>query len=193
MFERDTVGIAADRLLFGHGSLAQPLSWRAAGMLNQVTESDGTSAIWIQREVLEPFHELLKTDEGQADLSSDGRWIAFVLRSHDTARFEVFIASADDPTLRRQLSNGGGAQPTWRADGHELYYIDSAHRVVAVDFHDGQVGATTPLFAIPIENVFYANRDFAPARDGQRFVVNLPLKQVRRASATVVVQVQVAE
>jgi Tol biopolymer transport system component len=40
----------------------------------------------------------------------------------------------------RRVSSGGGADPRWRPDGRELYYISARGEVMAVGF-----GATDPI------------------------------------------------
>ncbi len=61
-------------------------------------------------------------DERGAALSPNGRWIAY--QSNETGRAEVFVS--DFPTAARkwQVSRTGGRFPTWRNDGHELYFVD---------------------------------------------------------------------
>jgi Tol biopolymer transport system component len=54
------------------------------------------------------------------EFSPDGRWLAYA--SDVSGRFEVYAQSFPTPGPRVLISTGGGAGPTWRADGRELYY-----------------------------------------------------------------------
>jgi Tol biopolymer transport system component len=69
--------------------------------------------------------------------SPDGRWIAYV--SGETGRDEVYVQSFQGPEGKWQVSNQGGTQPTWRADGRELYYFGADQRMTAVDVASGGV------------------------------------------------------
>ena len=61
----------------------------------------------------------------------DGRWLAF--DSMQSGADEVYVAPFPKGG-RRRLSNGGGSDPRWRADGRELYYIAANLDVMAVAF-----------------------------------------------------------
>ncbi len=77
-----------------------------------------------------------------------------------------------------QVSTGGGWQPRWRRDGKELFYTDGATiMAVAVkpDAPSFEAAAPRPLFDVPFTGAGLRDR-FAVTRDGQRFLVNLPLK-----------------
>ncbi len=54
------------------------------------------------------------------EFSPDGTWLAYA--SDVSGRFEVYAQSFPTPGPRILISTGGGAGPTWRADGRELYY-----------------------------------------------------------------------
>jgi hypothetical protein len=42
--------------------------------------------------------------------------------------------------VKWQISRGGGAQPEWRRDGSELYYIAPDRKLIAVDVKGGPSG-----------------------------------------------------
>jgi Tol biopolymer transport system component len=60
--------------------------------------------------------------EYDARISPNGRWLAYV--SEETGRPEVSIRAMLGQPTRLIVSSGGGSQPVWRRDGHELLYID---------------------------------------------------------------------
>ena len=74
-----------------------------------------------------------------------------------------------------KVSNAGGRQPMWRADGRELYFVADDRRFYAVDvtpdaatFENG-----VPRFLFEMRaNVFNVRNSYVPSPDGQRFLVN---------------------
>jgi serine/threonine-protein kinase len=52
--------------------------------------------------------------------SRDGRWIAY--QSDETGRREVYVRPFPGPGAKWQISNGGGALPTWSRSKNELFY-----------------------------------------------------------------------
>lgn len=75
------------------------------------------------------------------------------------------------------MTVGGGAQPEWRGDGRELYYISPDGTLMAVDVRGDdtlEVGRPAALFRVPIvaDIISYRNQ-YVVAGNGQRFVVVL--------------------
>ena len=60
--------------------------------------------------------------EYDARISPDGEWLAYV--SEETGRPEVSVRAMSGQPRRLVVSAGGGSQPVWRRDGHELLYVD---------------------------------------------------------------------
>jgi len=105
--------------------------------------------------------------------SPDGRWVAYV--GQESGRPEVFVAPFPWTGAKWQVSNGAGTGPRWRADGKELFYFD-LNGIVAADV-DGsgssfQVGSSKLLFRIPMRGI--VAREYAPTRDGQKFIAVSP-------------------
>ena len=94
---------------------------RDQGIIDQRTGYD----LWVlslaDREakplVRTPFHEI------QSALSPDGRWLAYA--SDESGAFEVYVQAFPDGQATRLVSRGGGAEPRWRADGRELFYVSA--------------------------------------------------------------------
>jgi eukaryotic-like serine/threonine-protein kinase len=113
--------------------------------------------------------------EGQ--FSPDGKWVAFngaALRNYANA--DVFVAQFPAATARIQISNHGGAQPRWRSDGKELFYItrDKKLMAVSIDTSGGKVVAGVPhaLFQTRIIAPRIVLFQYAVAPDGKRFLIN---------------------
>jgi hypothetical protein len=78
---------------------------------------------------------------------------------------------------KRSVSTTGGAEPRWRADGRELFYLAEDRALMAVPVTPGpvlQVGAPERLFrTITVGEATTYRNHFAVTRDGQRFLFDL--------------------
>ena len=127
-------------------------------------------------------------DAFQAQFSPDGRWIAYV--SNETnPRYEVYVQPFPLAAGRRQVSTKGGSQPAWRRDGRELYYLAPDGKLMAVDVGAGatfQASAPRPLFQTQVPGLVNVRNHYAPAGDGQRFLVNTLVGESAVAPITIV-------
>jgi hypothetical protein len=82
---------------------------------------------------------------------------------------------------RWQVSNAGGRQPLWRADGQELYFVSDDRKFYAVQVKASgtsfDYGVAEFLFDMKA-NVFNARNSYIPDRDGKRFLVNTVLDTI---------------
>jgi Tol biopolymer transport system component len=103
---------------------------------------------------------------GQAHVSPDGRWVAYV--SDESGKNQVYVRPFPGPGGRVPVSIEEGQNPRWSHDGRELFYLDpSKNQVMAVEVSaDGTFRAGQPhaLFE-------QSNRDWDVAPDSQRFLV----------------------
>jgi Tol biopolymer transport system component len=114
------------------------------------------------------------SEAGEADgrFAPDGRWVAY--RSGETGRPEIFIAPFPGPGKKTRVSGEGGANPKWRRDGRELFYL-SGDTIMAVDV---DLRGTEPVVRTPhaLFRVSMAQAgvqswyDVTP--DGQQFLIN---------------------
>ena len=125
-------------------------------------------------------------DETSAYFSPDGRWFAYT--SNETGRTEVYVQSFPQSGGKWLVSSGGGAQPHWRNDGRELFYIAPDRTLMAVTVNVGSTFETStpsPLFATQVSAYNAPNR-YAVAPDGQRFLINCPAGEASKTPVTVV-------
>jgi Tol biopolymer transport system component/predicted Ser/Thr protein kinase len=114
--------------------------------------------------------------EREGALAPNGRFLAYT--SNDiAARFEIFVREVlpggGPGPGRWQVSSGGARFPRWRGDGRELYFTTQGG-LMAVDVRlDGRTfSAQRPrLLGVPP-----APTGFGATRDGQRFLLPVPLK-----------------
>jgi len=85
--------------------------------------------------VATPFTEL------EPAISPDGGWLAYV--SNESGRNEVYVRPfpATDGG-RWQVSNAGGTEPRWSADGREIFFLDLSFSMMAAQVQ------TRPSFAV---------------------------------------------
>jgi Tol biopolymer transport system component len=127
-----------------------------------------------------PYLPQAKFRRGQAQLSADGRWLAYW--SDESGRSEIYVQSFPDPSIRSQASTDGGNAPRWRRDGRELYYLAPDDKLMAVavtaSANTLELSRPAPLFEVTVGAQPLHQYDVTG--DGQRFLVN----STANASAT---------
>jgi eukaryotic-like serine/threonine-protein kinase len=115
------------------------------------------------------------SNQTNADLSPDGKWIAY--QSNESGRDEVYVRpfpSVDGG--RWQLSTGGATRPVWARNGRELFYLDGTLHLVAVPVQTGATftsGSPAILFELPSTPTATA-RTYDVAPDGRFLVIKFP-------------------
>jgi dipeptidyl aminopeptidase/acylaminoacyl peptidase len=166
-----------------------PTDWSPDGRFIAVTRQDPRTKfdIWaVPVDGTSDAFPLLQSefDEWLGKFSPDGRWIAYA--SNESGRYEVYVRSftptADQSAAgmragKWQVSTNGGAQPRWRRDGKELYYVDPTKTLMAIPVQGGEnfeAGIPRPLFEVGVDNFDAPNR-YVVAENGQKFLVNVPV------------------
>ncbi len=150
---------AANELIFnntGGDIVAAPAA--ATGDLKEVVSSDAVQSDF---------------DAFDAALSPDGSRLAYT--SDRTGQNEVWVQTYPDGVPIR-VSDAGGYEPIWSADGRELFYQQGG-AVIAVAFETGDAlvaGTPQRLFSGKfVQRPTYTVRTYDVARDG-RFLMILP-------------------
>ena len=117
--------------------------------------------------------EVTEFRELSFSLSPDGRWLAYV--SNRTGSNEVFVRPFPDAGASlQQVSANGGTEPVWAHSGRELFYVNGANELVAVQV------STDPGFAPGQQEVLFSAAGYMRATthsmydvspDDQRFVM----------------------
>ncbi len=106
-------------------------------------------------------------------LSPDGRFVAY--QSDESGRVEVYVRPFPDGTGKWQASVNGGAEPRWRSDGKELYYLTGS-TLMSVSVSTGQdltLGQPQALFE---STDLSGLAGYDVSRDGQRFLTISPVE-----------------
>ena len=171
-------GLGEPKVIAQGGDFA-PNDWSPDG--NQVLYMSFLSSagprVWIHQFGPEAKdYDLLHTSfpTAEAQLSSDGHWLAFT--SDETGRQQVYVMPYPSLSGKWQISIEGGSQARWRRDGKEIYYIapDAKLMRVTVDTAGGafHAGIPSPLFQTQIAAVAFAFHQYDVTGDGKRFLIN---------------------
>jgi Tol biopolymer transport system component len=196
LYRKSLTGSGAEELIATTGG-AFPTDWSADGRLilfHSSSPAEGQRTGWdlwfVSLADRQPkplvrtlFHEI------QGALSPDGRWIAY--SSDESGAFEVYVQAFLDGGSKRVVSRGGGAEPRWRVDGRELFYVSADRRLMSVPTTMGsafEAGKPGVLFVMNVRDlVFPFVKRYEAIPDGQRFVVQEPTGRGGPSPLTVVV------
>jgi hypothetical protein len=133
-----------------------------------------------------PVTETASASSGS--VSPDGRWLLYTLDA--SVRGEVFVrtlptaAGGTAAAGKKQVSTSGGSQPTWRADGKEIFYVSPDGALMAVPVESGESffrsGTPKELFRTK------GTLSFDATADGQRFLVTQPVSDLSDTPVTVI-------
>ncbi len=174
--EESSAGMPSDRVLIESPKSKHPQTWSADGRSLVYVEQSDTSGqdLWLLPVVGErkPI-SLLQTpfNEVQAQLSPNGRWLAYT--SDESGRLEVYVRSFPSLTGKWRISADGGCQPRWRADSRELFYVNGRSLMAVSIAGQSLLQPATPmrLFETHVGRNSDVSWDYVVAADGQRFLV----------------------
>ena len=118
---------------------------------------------------------LVAAGGGNGRFSPNANWLVY--QSGGEIYVQPFPGSTES---RRKASISGGTLPHWSHDGREIYFLSpDNHLMVAsvalpANGEDIAIGTPKPLFPTPLPN----GSRFAPAPDGERFLINAPTEEV---------------
>ncbi|HYN06359.1 MAG TPA: protein kinase [Vicinamibacterales bacterium] len=137
----------------------------------------------------QPFLEAAASQERQGQFSPDMRWIAYT--SDESGTYEVYVRRYPGADLKWQVSTHGGAQPRWRRDGKEVFYLAPDGNLMATavteDRSRFETGTPQALFNTGITASSIDRRNqYVVTPDGRRFLVNISAEDENAAPITVV-------
>jgi Tol biopolymer transport system component/predicted Ser/Thr protein kinase len=197
--ERPAGGIGKETGLYRATRAYFPESWSRDGRWLLLSSSDSLLLLQMPQEGPGIEHKAIPFPESPAEcrhpsISPDGRWLLY--SSTQTGVREVFVESTPEAMgspaapARKQVSITGGAQPVWRADGKEIFYLATDSKMMSVSVESGaaslKLGTPRPLFQTRME--FDSTlREYDVAADGKRFLLAQPLEASAAVPITVIV------
>ncbi len=167
--------------LIEDGFNKSPNAWSADGKLLLFDSMSSTSSfdLWLVTPGAAAAPAVVIQTAGadfRGEWSPDGQFLAYT--SSESGRAEVYLARFPTGGERWPVSAGGGANPHWRRDGKELFFLSGAS-LMRVTVRTGpagvEIGAAEPLFAYRQTLVSTTANHFNVASDGQRFLFTVPV------------------
>jgi serine/threonine-protein kinase len=107
------------------------------------------------------------SDERHAEISPDGRWLAY--ESNESGRYEVYVRPFPDVNGGKwPISTDGGTRPAWAKNVRELFYVAESGAMMAVPIEAGSTwaaGAPIKLFDWPVP--ISTTRSYDVSKDGR--------------------------
>jgi len=121
----------------------------------------------------QPVHPDAAGAESDAQVSPDGRWIAY--ESNESGGQEVYVQPFPGPGPKTRVSLDGGTTPRWSKDGRELFYwarvpVAKLMTVDVVTSPDFRAGTPRELFRQP------STTTWDITSDSNRFLVELSVR-----------------
>jgi Tol biopolymer transport system component len=128
-------------------------------------------------------------NEAHAELSPDGRWLAYVSDEAAAGEFDVYVTPFPSGGAKVRVSSAGGRFPRWRQDSKEIYYLSADRQMMSVP-----VLSATPAFTVgnPVslfqtEAVNTPGSIYVVTPDGTRFLVNSMIPSTTPSMLNVIV------
>jgi eukaryotic-like serine/threonine-protein kinase len=173
--EEEKLALLPGTAVFDSGSRRDPL------MAFDVFSEEGGQDIWLLPldgdKTPKPFLQT-PAAEGHASFSPDGRLLAYA--SDEGGLPQIYVQEIGGARSRWQVTTDGADEPSWRADGGEMYYIGLDRVLYAVPvkslapFSVGEPKRLFPLH-VPLLAMSGSRSAYSPAPDGRRFLVNTRL------------------
>ena len=185
---------AGEQLLLGSTEKASqvPTDWSRDGRYILYERNQRPTDLWVlpmsQTEKPRPFLAT-PSNERHGQFSPDVRWVAYM--SDESGAPEIYVRRFPEGDLKWRVSTHGGAQPRWRRDGKELFYLAPDGKLMSAAVKAGAASFETheprPLFNTGIARAFIDRRNhYDVSSDGQRFLVNISDEDRNAAPITVV-------
>jgi Tol biopolymer transport system component len=181
IYQKLATGSGNEELLFKSDLDTTPTDWSPDGQFISVysgaNPKTGNDLFVLPMTGERKLQPLVQTPFGDAaaQFSPDGKWVAYW--NNESGTNQTYVQPFLQTGEKIQISVDGGAQPRWRGDGKELFFVSLDNRMMAVDIESGpkfHAGVPKALFQIP----GYGGGGqggglgrYAVTRDGKRFLI----------------------
>ena len=180
VYRRTLDGVDSDSLFYRAAANVGPVDMSRDGryLACQLSAGGTWDAIAVPLDGSKPVaFAASKFSETRPHFSPDGKWIAY--DSDQSGTMQVYVQAFPGPGAPVQISNQGGGNPTWNANGTELFYRTPAQDFFSVPVKTGErfeAGAPLKMFNFPIVLTTGSVGRYAPSTDAQRFLLCAPLQ-----------------
>jgi eukaryotic-like serine/threonine-protein kinase len=182
LYEKSASGGESEEVILNSVEGTEPDDWSRDGKFIIYASFNGKTKwdLWLLRTADKNASPLLQSEfnEKQASFSPDGKYIAYT--SDKSGSPAVYVQTFPLSGSQWRISTDVGAQPRWRSDGRELFYIGPDRKLMVVDVKLGppfQVGVPKPLFDTRVPTITDIRNHYAVTADGQRFLINSMTEQ----------------
>jgi Tol biopolymer transport system component len=193
LYVKSVSGERPEELLLGSDTVGwdeySPTDWSSKGIVFARGKTQHEQDVWIlpvDAADRTPYQVTREPGiEGEARISPDGRWLAYVQRDTTWSRFKLFVRSLSTPGVKWPVSAADGRFPHWSRDGKELFYVAAGPSLMSVSIEST---TTSPRIGTPkvvVESPGAGPQFFGVSPDGQRFL--LRVRDDRPAAASIVV------
>jgi Tol biopolymer transport system component len=193
LYQKAASGAGNEELLFKSNERKWPGDWSRDGRFLICTNRSPTTKddLWVLPMTgdQKPFLYLQSpVNEDHPRFSPDGHFVAYTSDEH--GRWEVYVQTFPASGGKWIVSTNGGAQPRWRRDGKELFFIAPDRMMMAVDVKlEGSVfeaGVPKVLFQTNVVSYPNPRNVYDVSADGQRFIIITPPEETSSTPITVV-------
>jgi Tol biopolymer transport system component len=111
-------------------------------------------------------------DDVEPAVAPNGKWMAY--ENNESGHMEVYVTPFPGGGAKWQVSTNGGISAHWRRDGKELFFLDTASNMMAVDVETSgsvvRLGVPHALFSAVGARRTSGPFDVTP--DGKKFLIN---------------------
>jgi Tol biopolymer transport system component len=191
VYSRDLEGVGSDSLFYKTSNNVGPVDVSRDGRFLSCMLSDGSGG-WDLIAI--PTHgdarpvpiAVSRFYEAHPRFSPDGRWVSY--DSDQSGRFEVYVQAFPGRGAPVQISNQGGVDARWSADGRELFYRTTQQVLMVVDVKLGdrfEASMPRPLFPSPLQPQGLQVSRYMPSADGKKFLFSIPMRAELSSPAVV--------